>query len=57
MEQDVNNIVTLKKIAQVKPICDNMVSEDKSVFFRFLTVEAKLKVMLILSKINIRAKN
>eukprot|EP00944_MAST-04C_sp_MAST-4C-sp1_P006652 g6652.t1 len=50
--EDVNNIVSLKKIAQSEAdLRINMVSEDKSVFFRFLTVEAKLEVMLILLKV------
>ena len=55
--EDVNSIVSLKKIAQSEAdLRISMGSEDKSLFLRFLTVEAKLEVMLILSKINTRAK-
>ena len=54
--ENASNIVSLKKIAQSEAdLRINMGSEDQSVFFRFLTVEAKLEVMLILSKVNVRA--
>ena len=41
--EDVNSIVSLKKIAQSEADLLSMGSEDKSLFFRFLTVEAKLR--------------
>ena len=56
-KENINDIQSIEKVAQSEEdLRLVMTDESKSVFFRFLTDEAKLEITLILSKINTRIR-